>query len=207
MSASSLRPPDEDTQPIPVVRGRHAAPRPTRSAGTWTLLVAREIGIVAAIVVVVVVLARLAIGQLAHVADDAMEPTLPAGSRVVVTSWGEPSAGDLVLVQAPDAWGSPADTVVARLIASGGQRVACCDENGRITVDGVPLVEEYIAGRTDQVAFDVTVPQGRVFVLADRRDASRDSRTTLDAEGGTLATEDVLGRVAWVVWPPRGPVS
>lgn len=207
MSTSSLRPPDEDTQPIPVVRGRHAAPRPARSAGRWALVIAREVGIVAAVVVAVVILARLALGQVSYVADDAMEPTLSSGDRVLVTPWGGSSAGDLVLVRAPEAWRVPADVAVARLIATGGQRVACCDDAGRITVDGAPLIEDYVAGPTDQVAFDVTVPEGRVFVLADRREAARDSRALLDAQAGTLAADDVLGRVVWLVWPPRGPVG
>lgn len=207
MSASSLRPPDEDTQPIPVVRGRHAAPRPQRSAARWAALAAREVGIVAAMVLAVLLLARLAVGSLAHVADDAMEPTLSAGERVLVTSWGEPSPGDLVLVRTPDAWTVPAETSVVRLIAGSGQRIACCDEAGRITVDGAPLGEAYAPGPTDQIAFDVTVPEGRVFVLADRREAARDSRASLDVEGGTLPVGAVVGRVVLVAWPPRGLVD
>lgn len=207
MTAPSVRRPDEDTQPIPVVRGRHAAPRPKRSAGQWVVLIAREAGIVAAIVVAVLIIARLVVGQVAHVADDAMEPTLAAGDRVVVTSWGEPASGDVVLVRAPEAWASPADTSVARIIAVGGQRVACCDDAGRITVDGTPLDEPYVAGATDQVEFDVTVPAGRVFVLADNRATARDSRALLEGEGGSLAVDDVLGRVVLIAWPPRGPVG
>lgn len=207
MSAPSLRPPDDDTQPIPVVRGRHAAPRRKRSAGAWALLIGREAGIVLGIVAVLVILARLVIGQVAYVADDAMEPTLDAGDRVVVTSWGEPGSGDVVLVRSPEAWGLPSDTAVVRVIAVGGQRVACCDDSGRVTVDGVPLDEPYTSGVTDQVTFDVVVPEGRVFVLADRRAAARDSRVLLEVDGGTLPREDVLGRVVFVAWPPRGPVG
>ena len=207
MTAPSVRRPDEDTQPIPVVRGRHAAPRPKRSARQWAVLVAREAGIVAAIVVAVLIIVRLVVGQLAHVADDAMEPTLAAGDRVLVTAWGEPARGDLVLVRTPEDWASLADTTVARIIAVDGQRVACCDDAGRITVDGAPLDEPYLAGATDQVDFDITVPAGRVFVLADNRATARDSRALLEAEGGTLAVDDVLGRVVFVAWPPRGPVG
>lgn len=207
MTVPSVRRPDEDTQPIPVVRGRHAAPRPQRSAGQWAVRVAREAGIVAAIVVTVLIIARLVAGQVSHVADDAMEPTLSAGDRVVVTSWGSPATGDVVLVRTPEGWASPADTSVARIVAVGGQRVVCCDDAGRITVDGSPLDEPYVAGATDQVDFDVAVPTGRVFVLADDRATARDSRALLDTEGGTLAVEDVLGRVVFVAWPPRGPVD
>lgn len=167
----------------------------------------REAVIVLAVVAVIVVAARLLLGQVAYVADDAMEPTLSAGDRVVVTTWGTPSAGDVVLVRSPQTWGSATGTAVARIIAVEGQRVACCDEAGRVTVDGQDLDEAYLMGPTDQMEFDVTVPAGRVFVLADRRDTARDSRATLDIDGGSLPSEDVLGRVVLVAWPPRGPVS
>lgn len=204
MSAPSLRRGDDDTQPIPVVRGRHAAPRPRRSPSQWALLVAREAGIVAAIVVAVVIVGRLVLGQIAFVADDSMEPTLRAGERVLVSGWGEPQPGDVVLVQAPAAWDLTTDTAFARLIAQGGQRVACCDESGRITVDGVALEESYLDGPTDQVPFEVDVPVGRVFVLSDARDTARDSRAPGLPQGGTLSVDDVLGRVTLIVWPPRG---
>lgn len=210
MSTASLRRADEDTQPIPVVQapapgtpGRHAAPRAT---GRRAWIVVREVVIVAGVVIAIAVVARLLLGQVAYVADDAMEPTLAAGERVVVTTWGQAGAGDVVLVRSPRAWGSASGTAVARIIAVEGQRVACCDEAGRVTVDGQGLDEPYATGPTDQVDFDVTVPRGRVFVLVDRRDAARDSRASLEVEGGTLPVEDVLGRVALVVWPPRGPV-
>lgn len=207
MTVPSVRRPDDDTQPIPVVRGRHAAPRPKRSPGQWAVLIAREAGIVAAIVVALVIVARLVIGQVAYIADDAMEPTLSAGERVIVTTWGQPGPGDIVIVRSPEGWAATAATAVSRIIAVGGQRVACCDDAGRITVDGAPLDEPYVAGATDQLDFDVVVPDGRVFVLADNRATARDSRALLDTEGGTLPVDDVLGRVTLVAWPPRGPVN
>jgi signal peptidase I len=207
VSTPSLQRPDDDTQPIPVVRGRHAAPRPKRSPQQWALVIAREAGIIAAIVVVIVIAVRLIVGQLAYVADDAMEPTLGAGDRVVVTTWGDPGFGDVVLVRSPEGWATASDTSVVRIIATSGQRVACCDDAGRVTVDGVPLEEPYVSGASDQVVFDTVVPPGRIFVLVDDRAAARDSRALLDVEGGTLSTDDVLGRVVLVAWPPRGPLG
>ena len=207
MSTPSLQRPDDDTQPIPVVRGRHAAPRPKRSPQQWALVIAREAGIIAAIVVVIVIAERLIVGQLAYVVDDAIEPTLVAGDRVVVTTWGDPGVGDVVLVRSPEGWATASDTSVVRIIATSGQRVACCDDSGRVTVDGVPLEESYVSGASDQVAFDTVVPPGRIFVLVDDRATARDSRALLDVEGGTLSTDDVLGRVVLVAWPPRGPLD
>ena len=199
---SALRPHD-DTQPIPVVRGRHAAPRRRRTSGQWAVVAAREVGIVAAAVAVLVIAARLLFGQIAYVADDAMEPTLSPGERVFVSPWGDPQAGDVILVRSREEWEVPSDDAVVRVVAVGGQRVVCCDESGRIAVDGTPIEEPFVAGPTDQVTFDVTVPAGRVFVLADDRSAARDSRAILDSVEGTIDLADVSGRVVAVVWPPR----
>lgn len=199
---SALRP-HEDTQPIPVVRGRHAAPKPKRSAASLALLVAREVGIVAAIVAVTVIFARLVIGQVAYVGDDAMGATLTSGERVLVSSWGSAGPGDVVLVRSPASWAAPEGAAFVRIIAIGGDRVTCCDPDGRITVNGVALEEDYVLGSTDQVGFDVAVPEGRVFVLVDDRASARDSRSLLDVQSGTLDVADVRGRAVAVLWPPR----
>jgi signal peptidase I len=199
---SALRPHD-DTQPIPVVRGRHAAPKSRRTVGRWTAVAAREVGIVAAAVAVVVIAARLLFGQIAYVADDAMAPTLSPGERILVSPWGTPQAGDVILVSSREEWDVPADDAVVRVVAVGGQRVACGDESGGITVDGAPIEEPFVIGPTDQVTFDIIVPAGRVFVLTDDRSAARDSRAILDSAEGTVDLADVRGRVVAVVWPPR----
>jgi len=211
MTSPSPRLTAHDTQPIPVVvdaapRGRHAAPRPPMPVGKRMLLVLREVGIAVGIAIGVLLLGRLLVGSIVPVADDAMQPSLAPGDRVLVTQWGEAAPGDIVLVRSPAAWGmSGADSLV-RVIATGGQTVACCDAQGRVVVDGEPLDEPYAAMPTDQVPFDITVPSGRVFVLADRRDTARDSRALVGGpEAGTISGDDVIGRVIVVAWPPRLP--
>jgi signal peptidase I len=98
----------------------------------------------------------------------------------------------------------PADSgqdLVKRVIATGGDRIACCDDQGRIVLNGVPLNENYIVGPTDQVFFDVTIPDDGVFVMGDNRGDSRDSRFHLDVNNGAVPTDNVVGRVVIVVWP------
>jgi signal peptidase I len=209
MSATPVRRADDDTQPIPVIpaRGRHAAPRSGRSFLGWMGLLGREALVVLLVAVAALILIRVLPGQLAYVADDAMEPTLTSGDRVIVSSLTAPGAGDVVLVRAPETWATPGGLAVVRVAAVAGQRVACCDEAGRITVDGLPVDEPYLTGATDQVEFDVTVPDGRIFVLADRREAARDSRAMIDETAGALPLDDVVGRVVFVVWPPRGQLD
>lgn len=197
-----------DTQPIPVVvgtpRGRHAAPRPRRSVLQWSALAAREVGIVAGVALAGLLVMALIVRP-AYVPDDAMEPTLRAGERVVYTTWGSPGAGDIVVLRVPAQWSGASDEAIARIVALPGQQVTCCDSQGRITVDGEPLDEPYVDGATDQVPFNLEVPGGRAFVLVDRREAARDSRAALISDGGTVALDDILGRVLVAAWPPRVP--
>ena len=93
------------------------------------------------------------------------------------------------------------DDLVKRVIGVAGDRVACCDAEGRIVVNGVPLDEDYIIGRTDQVRFDVTVPPASMFVMGDNRANSRDSRYHLDLSEGGVPESNAVGRVVLVVWP------
>ena len=96
---------------------------------------------------------------------------------------------------------------IKRVIGVGGDRVVCCDVDGRITVNGYALVEDsYLfpgTKRGSDQSFDVTVPKGRLWVMGDHRGASADSRQHLsDGQSGTIPTGNVIGRAFVKVWPP-----
>ena len=91
--------------------------------------------------------------------------------------------------------------LVKRVIGLPGDRVACCDSDGRIVLNGVSLEESYVTGATDQVRFDVTVPADRMFVMGDNRGNSRDSRYHLDLDNGGVPVSNGVGRVVLTVWP------
>lgn len=94
---------------------------------------------------------------------------------------------------------------IKRVIGVPGDRVACCDAQGRLTVNGVALDEQdylYPGDAPSEVPFDIVVPEGRLWVMGDHRSASSDSRSHLgDPGGGTVPIDKVVGRAFVVIWP------
>ncbi|WP_019876438.1 signal peptidase I [Sporichthya polymorpha] len=94
--------------------------------------------------------------------------------------------------------------LIKRVIGVPGDKVACCDSEGRVTVNGVPLEEPYLypGDRPSDREFSVTVPPNRLWVMGDHRSDSADSRSHMDGPGnGTIPTENVVGRAFVLVWP------
>ncbi|MFF6878357.1 MULTISPECIES: signal peptidase I [unclassified Streptomyces] len=94
--------------------------------------------------------------------------------------------------------------LIKRVVGVGGDRVQCCDTQGRVTVNGVPLVEDYLYPgiAPSDTPFDITVPQGRLWVMGDHRNNSADSRAHQDTDyGGTVSEDEVVGRAMVIAWP------
>ncbi|RST09301.1 signal peptidase I [Streptomyces sp. WAC05374] len=94
--------------------------------------------------------------------------------------------------------------LIKRVVAVGGDTVKCCDADGRVTVNGVPLTEPYLhpGNVPSTIKFDVRVPAGRIFVMGDHRSNSADSRFHLnEAFQGTVSEEEVVGRAVVIAWP------
>jgi signal peptidase I len=101
---------------------------------------------------------------------------------------------------------------VKRVIGLPGDRVQCCDVQGRLLVNGKALTEPYVfvGDQPSTVAFNVLVPEGKLWVMGDHRSQSADSRAHLGDPGGGMVSESkVIGRVMSVIWPPArwGAVS
>ncbi len=90
--------------------------------------------------------------------------------------------------------------LIKRVIGLPGDHVACCDAQGRLTVNGTPITEPYVkAGQQpSDTDFDVTVPQGRIWVMGDNRGNSSDSRFH---DPGSVPVDLVVGRAVAIVWP------
>ncbi|MDO0911457.1 signal peptidase I [Streptomyces sp. DT2A-34] len=94
--------------------------------------------------------------------------------------------------------------LIKRVVGVGGDRVTCCDTQGRVTVNGVPLNEDYLypGNVPSKTEFDITVPQGRLWVMGDHRANSADSRSHQDRNyGGTVSEGEVVGRAMVIAWP------
>ncbi|MCK1820977.1 signal peptidase I [Streptomyces sp. XM83C] len=136
-----------------------------------------------------------------------MTPTIGAGDRVLAqrVDGDQVRRGDVV-VFTDRTWVSNAP-VVKRVVAVGGDTVACCTD-GKLTVNGKQIDEPYLpAGSQAEITGfpTVTVPEGRLFLLGDERRGSLDSTAHLtDAAGGTVARSAVTARVDAVVWPWGG---
>jgi signal peptidase I len=121
-----------------------------------------------------------------------MEPTVKAGQVITartLTGRYEPRRGDVVLFRSPGAlWGDRKAPLLKRVVAVGGETIACCEATGKVTVDGKALDEPYVAedASLDEPADPnhcgprrfaaVTVPADSVFVMGDSRARSSDSR-------------------------------
>ena len=169
-----------------------------------------------------------------YIPSESMEQTLQINDRILVNQLVPDvvsvKRGDIVVFKDPGGWlyptsqnppkgvekflqsvGLAADTsheyVVKRVIGVGGDRVECCDADGRVKVNGVPLEEPYIVipegeSKSSGVDFDVTVPEGAVWVMGDNRYQSRDSRFNQDSPGkGFVPTEEIVGRAFVRNWP------
>ncbi|MFS0705054.1 signal peptidase I [Cellulomonas sp. 179-A 9B4 NHS] len=93
--------------------------------------------------------------------------------------------------------------LVKRVIGLPGDRVAGAPGQP-VTVNGVPLEEPYLATGAEptEKAFDVTVPEGSVWVMGDNRQRSADSRYNMgNPGGGSVPVDNIVGVAFVTVWP------
>jgi signal peptidase I len=94
--------------------------------------------------------------------------------------------------------------LVKRVVGVAGDRIVCCADSGKLSINGVEVTEPYIYGgdAPSDMKFDVTVPEGKLWVMGDHRGASADSRYHQeDINDGFVPLNTVSGRVVAVIWP------
>lgn len=99
------------------------------------------------------------------------------------------------------------DHLIKRVIGLPGDTVTCCDEYGRLAINGVPIDEPYLklpegVTKVSNEDFEITVPEDALWVMGDNRYTSADSRYNRDKPGGGFVPFDnVVGRAILVTWP------
>ncbi|MCA2215162.1 signal peptidase I [Wangella sp. NEAU-J3] len=113
------------------------------------------------------------------------------------------TVGDLVGVSRPGE-----RDFIKRVIGLPGDKVSCCDAQGRILVNGEPIDEPYVEENspldappnprqcTSRQFAEVTVPAREMFVMGDHRLVSQDARCQ-----GPVPIDNVIGRAFVIVWP------
>lgn len=86
--------------------------------------------------------------------------------------------------------------LIKRVIGVPGDEINI--KGGVVYINGVELKEHYAKGKTfpKEVKYPVKVPEGRLFVMGDNREQSKDSRTF-----GLIDSRQVEGRALYRVWP------
>lgn len=138
------------------------------------------------------------------------------------TMYESPRSDNKVIARIQDALAfvslAPPDenTLVKRVIATGGQVVSCQAGDPAIMVDGKPIDQSYIqqppqfpvneSTGSQACGGDffgpITVPADHFFMMGDNRTNSMDSRYHLDdGQNGTIPRENVRGKVAFIFYP------
>lgn len=168
---------------------------------------------------------RATVLEIYTIPSNSMEPTLQSGEKILVNRLAyltsSPQKGDLVvfdgrgsftpyepdkpLLQAMGQWlgelsgiTPPEGIFIKRVVATEGDHISCCDDNGRITLNGDILVEDYLptGAVSSETAFDIVLPKDRLWLMGDNRPESADSRDLLGAPGGgAVPVKKIIGKV------------
>lgn len=187
-----------------------------------------ETVLLVAVAVAVAALLRIFVVQAFVVPSGSMLPTIEQTDRIVVSKLSDAERGDVVVFEDPGGWlpagerpgertgllgralefvgvlpASDTGYLVKRLMGLPGDRVACCDDRGRVTVNGEPLNERYLPrGSAPSVQrFDVVVPRDAIWVMGDNRSNSGDSRPHLADGTAFVPQSNVVGPAFAIVWP------
>jgi signal peptidase I len=201
---------------------------PQDSAAARTL---RELPVLLVAAALIAFLIKTFVAQAFYIPSGSMIPQLQINDRVVVSKlayrFHDPHRGDIVvfdapihsLFPAPAHHDNPVHTLIHRVLTGVGLTAPSTEEyikrviglpgetidvkDGKVFVDGRPLVEPYLPKGTvtlpgGNVKFPLTVPKGQLWVMGDNRTNSSDSRVF-----GTIKEKKVVGRTILKVWPLR----
>jgi signal peptidase I len=226
-------------------QGAGATPAPAPAARR-RIPVWQESLLLLGLAIVLALVVKTFLVQAFYIPSGSMEPGLEINDRILVQKvsyWsGGPERGDIVVFEDPGDWLSAAETtgptnvltdlmsriglyptgghLVKRVIGVAGDTIECCDDQGRLLVNGVPLDSSGITLNQDRCDGPMIstcqwsagpVPEGSIFVMGDHRDDSADSSFHLrcggrkdepcDDSDAYVPVDLVVGKVFARVWP------
>lgn len=188
--------------------------------------------LVVVVMLVLMALFKSFVVQTYEIPSSSMENTLAVGDRVAVTMYNasDIERGDIVVFVDPGGWlaGYEEPTgarkvlrdvleftrllpphsghhLIKRVIGMPGDRVVS-DGKGSLSVNGVELSEGYVKAGVSpsDIAFDVTVPAGYVWLMGDNRSNSMDSRMHQDDPNqGFVPLDNVVGVARYLFLPVK----
>lgn len=123
-----------------------------------------------------------------------MTPTLKNGEIIFTVKTSDFEEGDIIAFYYNN------KILVKRVIAKAGDWVDM-DEDGTVYVNSVKIDEPYLTEKAygdTNIEMPYQVPDGKVFVMGDRRSTSVDSRNKLI---GCVSQEQVVGKIIFRIWP------
>lgn len=168
----------------------------------------------------IVLLLNSEVFAITQVSGSSMENTFKDGDRLfldkVTYKFSSPKVGDsIVFLQGEIADGigqrllnvakdmvskfqdnQRANRLVKRVIAIPGDKIDI--KNGEVYLNDKLFVEDYIKGVTNKktLEYPIVVPEGKLFVMGDNRENSRDSRMF-----GLVDYRSVEGKIRYKIWP------
>jgi len=236
----------EDRDHTSVVEPDETGSRSSRSPKKKHLPVWQETILLLAVALGLAIVIKALFVQAFYIPSESMEPGLVKNDRILVQKvsyWfgGTPQRGDVVVFQDPGDWLGPEEAagpeggltqlmariglypsgghLVKRVIGVAGDTIKCCDEQGRISVNGKPLNESSYVKRDGSecrgpmIGCDWTagpVPEDHIFVMGDNRGHSADSTVHICREKAEtdcvpgdeyVDTDLVVGKVFVLLWP------
>lgn len=125
---------------------------------------------------------------------NSMTPTLKDGEILYTVKSSDLKVGDIVAFYYNN------KILVKRMICSAGDWIDI-DEDGTVYVNDKELEEPYLVEKAlgdCNIELPYQVPDGKIFVMGDRRSTSVDSRNTAV---GCVAREQIVGKIIFRIWP------
>lgn len=129
-----------------------------------------------------------------QISGNSMTPTIRDGEIVFSLKYSDMEPDDIIAFYYNN------KILVKRVICGAGDWIDI-DRDGTVYVNGEELEEPYLAEKSlgdCDIELPYQVPDGKIFVMGDHRSTSVDSRNTVI---GCVAQEQIVGRIAFRVWP------